>query len=553
MGVERRRDSDHRRDCRMVEGKRVMADNFNVRRFFEGFTTPSADIRILVGYDSMCSESQTLHQGSMMRSIIETWDFPNQTDGSSPWVSVGTQGNPTFGRTIFAPDASTNGWTRTNNKAPGGAASVSGEGLGGPASGGETGVSPNPYADWTIAAGTSRTAYGGDGSGNGLCMINFLWNPNPSGSNNTGRPLTFNGYCDPFSGVQCHARMLFTKNTAGPTDMRVQGVRQLWSSLNTTSANTGYIGSKTTIDMSGSGYSSVDVDCGTGHGEPGFVLVNPNTPTGASTLRMYVTGARVYRSSGGLPLTTGVHIATMAQGANSDIHQASLLGVADMTTGQSNANSRTPNPYCAAADTRSYIASLVGGSTASTGYPNRIIIYTGHNLSDAETSELASGQSATMLAALTGIMTQHTANAAALNSEVPRFLIVSCEKFYTGYSATIRENKRNTARAAAGAFGANASFIDLYDYTNDGTADSVPMWYCRARSAQAVTGTSSGPIVDPSPDYVHNSYAGANYIARLVWEIGMESLGKLTNQLRTTRTTFTAKGKTGWRARPGVR
>lgn len=527
-----------------------MAANYNVRRFFENFDQSGANIRILVGYDSMCAESQTLNQGSMMRSILETWDFPNLADGTPPWVSIGVHGNPTFGRTILGNDQSSHGWTKTNNKAPGGAAADSGQGIGGPASGGETGVSPNPYADFTIATGAGRTAYSADGSSAGVAMFMHQWNPPPSGG--TGRTLTLNGYCDPFSGRQCHARLLFTKNTAGPTDMRLQGIRQLWSTSTISAANTGYVGSKTTIDMSGSGYAAEDVDCGAGEGCPGLVLVNPNSPTGASTLRMYVTGVRIFRSSGGIPPTEGVSIATMAQGANSDIHQASLLGVADMTTGQTNVNARTPNPYCAAADTRTYISSLVGGGTTPTSYPNRIIIYTGHNLSDAETSELASGQSATQLAALLGIMNQHTANAAALGSEAPRFLILCTEKFYSGYSTTIRENKRNTCRAAALSFGTNASFIDLYDYTNDGTADDQTMWYSRHYAGRSIAGTSSGPVIDSSPDRVHNSYAGANYIARLVWEIGMEAINRSPGLLRGDRSEI-AKAATGGKGRVGVR
>lgn len=527
-----------------------MAANYNVRRFFDGLTTPDAHIRILCGYDSMCSEAQTLSQGSLMRSILETWDFPNRSDGSPPWTSIGTQGPSTFGRTVFSLDMSSHGWTKTNSKAPGGAAAVGGEGLGGPASGGETGVSPNPYSDWTIAAGSSRTAYVADGNSAGVAFHVCVWNPPPSGG--TGRTFGFMGFPDCFAGRQCNARMLFTKNTAGPTDMRLQGCRQLWSTSTMSAANTAYVGSKTTLDMSGSGYTAQDVDCGTGEGSPGFVLVNPNSPTGASTLRMYITGCRIYRGSSGLPDTAGVHIATLAQGANSDVHQASLLGVADMTTGQSNVNARTPNPYVAVADARSYISSLVGGSTGATSYPNRIIIYTGHNLSDAEVTELASGQSATMRAALLGIMTQHTTNAAALGSETPRFLILCAEKFYSGYSSTVRENKRNTCAAAAAAFGSNASFIDLYDYTNDGTADDTAMWYCRHNAGRAIAGSSAGPIIDSSPDRVHNSYAGANYIARLVWEIGMESLNRSTGLLRGNRSEI-ARASTGVKSRVGVR
>lgn len=526
-----------------------MAANYNVRRFFENFDEAGADLRILIGYDSMCAESQTLNQSTLGRAIIETWDFPNLLDGTPPWVSV-AHSFSFFGRVIHGVDQGAQGWTRTNNKAPGGAAADAGQGIGGPASGGENGVSPNPYADYTIAAGSSRTAYSADGNAAGVAIQACLFNPPPSGG--TGRTLTYNGYCDPFSGRQCHARLLYTKNTAGPTDMRLQGIRQLWSTTTMSAANTGYVGSKTTIDMSGSGYAASDVDCGTGEGCPGLVLVNPNSPTGASTLRMYITGVRIFRSSGGLPPTTGVSIGTLAQGANSDIHQASLLGVADMTTGQSNVNARTPNPYVAAADARSYISSLVGGGTAGTSYPNRIIIYTGHNISDAEVTELATGQSATQLAALLGIMNQHTANAVALGSETPRFLIVSCEKFYSGYSTTIRDNKRNTCRAAATSFGANASFIDLYDYTDDGTADTETMWYSRHYAGRAMAGTSSGPVIDSGLDRVHNSYAGGNYIARLIWNIGMRSLGKSVDLLQGDRTEF-ARGSTGGKGRVGVR
>lgn len=220
-----------------------------------------------------------------------------------------------------------------------------------------------------------------------------------------------------------------------------------------------------------------------------------------------------------------------------------------MTTGQSNVNAKTPNPYVAAADARAYISNLVGGSTTPTSYPNRILIYTGHNLSDAESTELASGQSATMLAALTAIMQQHTDNAAALGSEAPRFLILSCEKFYSGYSTTVRENKRNTQRQAAVNFGSQASYIDLYDYTDDGTADTSVMWYSRHYAGRSIAGSSSGPVIDSAPDRVHNSYAGANYIARLVWEIGMESMGLSTGLLRGDRSQIARSNRGSLRGR----
>ena len=77
-------------------------------------------------------------------------------------------------------------------------------------------------------------------------------------------------------------------------------------------------------------------------------------------------------------------------------------------------------------------------------------------------------------------------------------------------------------QAICAARGSKCSYIDLREYTDDGSALNTYMPYCRAL-AISNPGSGAGPIA--GADGVHNTHAGAEYLWRIVWERGMRSLG----------------------------
>ena len=182
-----------------------------------------------------------------------------------------------------------------------------------------------------------------------------------------------------------------------------------------------------------------------------------------------------------------------------------------------------PDPYCSATIARDYIQAMVEDTDGT--YASHVIIYSGHNLAPDEPAELALVLSDTMISALNAIIDQHWANADALNQPRPKILIINCEKFYTTYTATQNANKAKTMEYVAGQRG--VSYINLFSMTDDGTALDVPMWYAVSGYQPTIASASTGPTVT-AIDNVHNSYPGARYIWRMVWNLGLKALGYTT-------------------------
>jgi hypothetical protein len=503
--------------------------DMNLQNFFASLVRPEADNRILICYDSMSSDAVVGSQACAGKAIIDAWDIPKRNDGSSGWVGWSTTG-PRFTTNaskfyVTGGSGGNAGWTVAGGKKPGGTSTGTAT-CGGAASGGETGIMPHCYCDMNIATGAARTAYGAEpdtfASGGKPMFLYSMLNAE-FGAGSTLTQLGVRG-ADPFDQKQTHTRLIWVNNAAGPNDMTLQAIRQAHDQGTWTTNNTLLIGSKTTLNMAGSGLASVDVDNQAGPGAPGIIMGNPVAPAGATPLRMYVAGIRTFRSSGGNPIA-GTSMCVFAVPASYDVQHASLLGVTGMLSGLA-ANEVGPDPYCPAATAREYLRLMSGRGTGN-DYPNKIIIYFGHNRTFAENTELIAGTSAIMTAALNAIMDQHNANADALSSPRPDFLLVRAAKFYDNYAplsdgVKIHTNIGRTAQAICAARGSKCSYIDLREYTDDGSSLDTYMPYCRALAISS-PGSGSGPIA--GADGVHNTHAGAEYLWRIVWERGMASLG----------------------------
>jgi len=516
-----------------------MADTLNLSTFFRDFTDSTQSIRLLTCYDSMSDDLGSSERCTVERAIAEAWE-PAQQWTSRVGPAAYTPAARMISNTITS--AGPGGWANkqggiANMHRPGGTQANGSSGgtylVGGLMSGGESGIAPNTVTDWeTTTWPNARTAYSADFSTTGVVTYKFgQMNAFTGGGSNP----TYGGWAgaaDGFSGVQASGRIVWLSTTNGMNDMKIKALRQSGASQNITSTNnTTYVGAFATVDFSDAGARSIvnsqDIDCGTGVGVPGMILANPDASgvaasSGAVKGRMYVAGFRFYLGTPGNP-TPGLSSLALAAGSFTAQQHASTMGVADQLAGFSTP-ADGPNPYCSATITRDYIKAMLEDTDGT--YATHIIIYSGHNLAPNESTELASGTSATMISALNAIMDQHNANADALSQPRPKFLIVNCEKFYTSYTATQNANKALTMEYVAGQRG--CAFINLFAFTDDGTALDATMWYSVSGYQPTVASSGAGPTTS-GIDRVHNSYPGARYIWRMVWEMGLQSLGYVPN------------------------
>ncbi len=517
-----------------------MANTINLANFFRDFTDSSKYIRLITCYDSMSDDAGSGERCTVERAISETWEVAQQ------WTSrSGPAGYTPAARIVSNTTVNLNPSGFTNKQGgisgmhrPGGtqANGVSGGTylVGGTLSGGETNITPNTITDWeTTTWPNARTAHTADFSTTGLVMFKFaMMNCFTGGGSN----VTLSGYAnakDPFgSGVQATGRLVWLATTNGLADMRIKALRQSSASpVITSNTNTVFYGSFATVDFSDAGATSVvnyqDVDCGTGVGVPGFVLANPDAAgvaasSGSVKGRLYVAGVRFFLGTPGNP-TPGISSCAFATGSFTAQQHASCLGVSGQLAGFTSP-ADGPDPYCSATIARDYITAMLGDTDGT--YATHVIIYSGHNLAPNETTELSSGLSQTMIDALNAIMDQHDANADALSQPRPKYLIINCEKFWTLYTQTQSDNKAKTMEYVAGQRG--CSFINLFPYTDDGTSLDTAMWYSVSGYQPTIASGSTGPTTT-NIDQVHNSYPGARYIWRTVWNLGIQSLGYTTD------------------------
>jgi len=518
--------------------------NINVRSFFQDLLVQDAGISLMVCYDSMSSDSVVASQSSAVRAIADNWDLPRRSDGSPAWCGFGTNGMgfTTNASRIFMTinSGGTGAWSQSAGRNPGGL-SPGGTTASGPttvtgSTGGDSGVAPQPYTDWSVT-GSSRTAWNGTVTGTGTASVIVAGMNNHAATSTVGPQGWYFG--DPFNSRQTIVRDIWYGATGGATDMRVQAIRQVHDNNSIAAANTTFVGSvSATINHAAAGVTTTDSDCGSGPGCPGRMLVNPTTPSG-STMRMYSIGFRVFRSSAGSPIV-GAHLAVVASPGTYAQQHASCMGKSGMVASLSNAYEQGPDPYFSAANARTYMTALCGYS--GNNYATHIVIYDGHNRTATENTELATGISATHQANVQAIIDQHVANAAANGARAPKFLIVRGGKMKDLYDPEasrrpIHLNIGRTLEKTVIEAGPNVSYIDMFAETDDGDATfAYGMWYSRADGSVGSTASaSSGPQL-ANADGVHHSILGADKFWGKVWQIGMSACSMSTGiVLRGTR------------------
>lgn len=501
-------------------------------QFFRSLTVSGSDNRIAIGYDSKCYDPTATDQGTAADSIFRTWDIPPLADGTPGIVGIGTCGyNPSNGLSRMLGTLSTvlsHGWT-VAFRAPGATWSNS-----------ATGVSPLHGVDFSIGSGSTRTACTANYSTTGMVqgwlagtgIVNSLQ------STASANPCACRGG-DPWAGYQCAAKWIGMKPGAdGPTDMRIQAIRQLANTGSLNSNNTQYVaGAYTTMDVSGAAaIVSYTVDCGTGWGVPGLVIVNPAVTASGTAYKFYSIGARVFRSDGSLVPLTGTSIALLSYTGHTPQDHAGILGLTGYTT---------PSPYFSSANMSTFLTEVSGRGSGNNA-PNKIIIYTGHNYAAADVTDLQNIQSG---AAAThswrdvhiAIVNQYKTLCSALNGGTnPDILIVYAEAHThnngvsnndAGFDLVCLDELRQVCASTG------CELIDLFNRTWNGTttdfngatfANKRIMWqYMKGATAVATAGAGSGPIVNPSPDFVHNSKQGCDWLWRIVWDVGCNSVSKI--------------------------
>ena len=479
-----------------------MAD-INLSWFSSDFLRQGADIRMIVGYDSMSTDQQSTDQGSLAASIATTWTLPLRSDSSPALVGVAGSIGSSLSN-IGLSNASAQGWTLGSVKTPGDTFQTSGgnQNCGAPAS------------DFYVAAGTSRTGWT-TATTTGVVQT---WAGAGTHSVRTG-----NAYHDvyggnPFSQRQTHARYIVKGTASNPTDMLIKGIRQASNTAITTvsAANTGYP-SSATMTISGTTVQAFDADCGAGAGNAGIHITNPGTPTGATALRLIGLGGRVFRSSANAPIA-GWHLAAWGTGGHTISQFGSCLGLTGYTS---------PDPYFSATDAQAFAAAMVGGG--ATAGPTHWMIYTGKNFTGTEQTELAAGNVATYLANHVAIINRCVAISRALNgaTTMPKVCIVFSEAHQNGYSATFWQTALQAVQMAAAQ--TSQSCLDLFTRTNTLPLTGTPFssWanpLGKQASINDAAGTSAGPIAATN-DYLHHSKTSDRIVAEMIWDAMVESCG----------------------------
>lgn len=495
--------------------------------FFRDMITQDERINLLCAYDSKSIANGAIAQGSMGLSILNTWDFPIQSDGTPPIVGISTHGPRTFSsldKFLGHASATASNFSATHYTATTGEPRYANDAYELP---------PTHCTVWTRAAGTGRTAWAGALTNLNGVLFAVAFGGAPVQSNGTGSATACASGAmgvDPFAGRSTRTKFIGIRpGSNGPSDMRCQAFRQLDNTGTISNANTVLIDSPVACDFSGTAdVFGVSCNAGSGWGRPGLVLANPATVSDTSAWTCISAGAAVFRDDGaGNRLGTGVTLGICAIGGLNTAQWASGMGVTGMGT--------NPDPYNTTAKAQKYLKEWID-------MPTHVVWYTGHNFQAAERSDLEAGLSGAMthlwrdhtIAAFNAI----TAMCLAEGAPAPKFLIVLREwnvHSHVSGDDMARFDQLLQQEAAAVCVATGAEMIDLWGETWDGvTTDynsltwdqkNAAMPYTQRAHNQAVAGGASGPVQAAATDWLHNSVQGQMYLARMVWDIGMDAIG----------------------------
>ncbi len=495
--------------------------------FFKDMITQDKRINLLCAYDSKTIANGAVAQGSMGVSIINTWDFPNQSDGTPALVGLSTHGPRTtsgLDKLLGHANATASNFTGTSYTATTAEPRYNADAYELP---------PTHCTVYNRAAGTGRTAWAGALTNLNGVLFAVAFGGAPVQAGSTGSATTCNAGAmgvDPFAGRSTRTKFIGIRpGSNGPNDMRCQGFRQLDNQGTISAANTVQIGSPTTADFSGTAdVFGVSCDCGNGWGRPGLLLANPASVVDTLQWTCISAGAAVFRDDGaGNRLNAGVTVGMCAIGGLNTAQWASGMGATGMGT--------TPDPYNTTAKAQKYLKEWID-------MPTHVVWYTGHNFQAAERTDIIAGLSG----AMTHVWRDHTiaafdaitAMCLAEGKPAPKFLIVLREwnkHDHTTGTDMARFDQMLQQEAAAVCIATGAEMVDLFHETWDGTTTdydtlswdqrNAAMPYTQRAHNQAVAGGASGPVQASSTDWLHNSVQGQMYLARMVWDIGMDAIG----------------------------
>ncbi len=484
-----------------------LGNHYKLAPFFASIMNPNVLASILVIGDSMTAENA--QKGNATNGIWESWEPPIPTENKvSHWLGRSSQANRSGNNThhgesqtaasiaggtatTITPSTSVTGADRPN---------LFGPGSGSPAAnsvGGRNDFSPQEYLDIAWGAGT-RTGTGGSP----VSIYNAHGRMNQQGVT-TPWGYTMLGVAPAIHrSQQASAKLIWRAHASSPaSNIEVIGTRR-----STTTGGTNFgvpTGTPVAPDFSANPdtIQSVNVDCGTGVGEPGVMARSIGTNAGAESLFLLGNAwytrptSSTWYSSGWLLSCVGL------SGANA-VDLASMLG------GDDNRDGQILVPVCSNGLAQSYLGALCSYGTVAG--PTHVIFRVGQNLNSSTqnpgTNYTDGSDMEIFRTNMRHLIDTVRNHCLALQGEMPMMLI----------EGRIRTSSSDSTTQAV-----NAVLRELaveYDCAYwDGwlrTRDQPLTWYTSAEN-QSTSG-----------DNVHESHQGARWVQRMVFEDGMRALGR---------------------------
>lgn len=486
----------------------------NLAPFFRSLMDPNAACSIMVVGDSMTAEGA--QKGTLPQGIWSTWEPPIKSGRVSGWL----------GRCV--PCSNSGNGTLQGN------AQTSGTIIGGTAT--------------TTTPATGLAGYPTDRSVQNSLSIAWGAGARTAGTNVFyGSFLRENqqGVTTPWYGTakgpntiinrsqQAVCELVYLANASSPASgVEVYGSRRSTAATATTYGS--LVGTATAVNFTTDPgtVKSVVVDCGTGAGESGLELRSTAANVGAETIYLLNAKWIAYENST-TPWTSGWFLSMLGAGGLNTIDIARLIGCTD-TRPSGSLTAVTGNTIA-----EEQIKKM-GRCTASVLAPTHYIIRLGQNLNVSGTNPSADYVESSPAIGNTNYE-NHKKNmrlvinklrdiSLAANGVAPYFLFVPPIRTSTTESTTEAVNQAHKDLA----YEYGAACWDSYERTKN-----VPTYWYTSQENQSTGG-----------DNVHESYYGCQFIARMIFEDGLRSIGLDPGEFGgSSRLKYTPAGPRlrGWR------
>jgi hypothetical protein len=486
----------------------------NLASFFRSLMDPNAACSIMVVGDSMTAEGA--QKGTLPQGIWSTWEPPIKSGRVSGWLGRCVPCNNTALGTLQSN-------SQASSSIIGGTATTTTPTTGLSGYPTDRSVQTSLSIAWGAAA---RTA------GTNIFYGSFLR------ENQQGVTLPWFGTAKGPNTIinrsqQSVAELIYLANASSPaSNVEVYGSRRA------TNANNGaygaIVGSATAVNFTTNAgtVKSVVVDCGTGAGEAGLELRSTAANVGAETIYLLNAKWIAYENST-TPWTSGWFLSILGAGGLNSIDIARLVGCTDTRPSGS-------LTAVASSDISEDQIRAMGRCTASVLAPTHYIIRLGQNLNVSGTNPSADYVESSPAIGNTNyenhkknmrlIVNRLIEISLAANGTIPYILFVPPIRTSTTESTTQAVNQAQKDLA----YEYNAACWDSYERTKN-----VPTYWYTSAENQSTGG-----------DNVHESYYGCQFIARMIFEDGLRSLGLDPGEFGgSSRLTYTPAGPRlrGWR------